>query len=184
MLRAPSVRGDVRQIAVSYPFDDGAASFASSSRVLNDVWELCRYSIKATTFCGVYVDGDRERIPYEGDAYINQLGHYCVDREFTLARSTHEYLLDYPTWPTEWASHSVLMAWADYLYTGTSSSIEAYYDEPARQDAARPGPRGRAPRGLHPESRPGDPLEAAHEPRSLDLRQEARGHRGLAPGRA
>ena len=50
-----------------------AASFRCSDEMLNRIWELCRYSIKATTFAGVYVDGDRERIPYEADAYLNQL---------------------------------------------------------------------------------------------------------------
>ncbi|OVE79074.1 hypothetical protein BVY01_03540 [bacterium I07] len=119
----------VRQIAVHYPFNDNASSFKSSNHVLNDVWDLCKYSIKATTFCGLYVDGDRERVPYEADAYINQLGHYCVDREFTMARATHEYLIRKPTWPTEWILHSVLMAWADYLYTGNSESITHYYSD-------------------------------------------------------
>jgi len=119
----------IRQIAVHYPFDDQASHFTSSDPVLNDVWELCKYSIKATSFCGVYVDGDRERIPYEADAYINQLCHYCVDREYTMARYTHEYLLMHATWPTEWILHSVLMAWADYLYTGDSESIEHFYED-------------------------------------------------------
>jgi len=119
----------IRQIAVHYPFAETAARFTSSDPVLNDVWDLCKYSIKATSFCGVYVDGDRERIPYEADAYINQLCHYGVDREYTMARHTHEYLIMKPTWPTEWILHSVLMAWADYLYTGDSESIEHYYDD-------------------------------------------------------
>ncbi len=119
----------IRQIAVHYPFDDGAARFTSSSKVLNDVWDLCKYSIKATSFCGVYVDGDRERIPYEADAYINQLCHYSVDREYTMARYTHEYLMTRPTWPTEWILHSVLMAWADYLYTGDLDSIAHFYED-------------------------------------------------------
>lgn len=119
----------IRQIRVHYPFDDGASSFDSPDTVLNAVWDLCKYSIKATTFCGVYVDGDRERIPYEGDAYINQLGHYCVDREYALARYTHEYLIQNPTWPTEWHLHSVMMAWADYMYTGETASMEAFYDD-------------------------------------------------------
>ncbi|HOX07727.1 MAG TPA: family 78 glycoside hydrolase catalytic domain [Planctomycetota bacterium] len=120
--------GDVRQVMVHYPFDDNAAAFASSSPELDAVWELCKHSIRATTFCGVYVDGDRERIPYEADAYINQLGHYCVDREFSMARHSHEYLLTHPTWPTEWILHSVLMAWADYEQTGDPASLEANYD--------------------------------------------------------
>jgi hypothetical protein len=125
----PVRRGDIRRRTVHYPFDDGAGHFVSSSSVLNDVWELCRYSMKATSFCGLYVDGDRERIPYEADAYINQLSHYAADREFTMARRTHEYLIHRPTWPTEWILYSVLLAWNDYLYTGDPASIERWYDE-------------------------------------------------------
>ncbi len=119
----------IRQIAVHYPFDEEASRFTCSNKVLNDVWELCKYSIKATSFCGVYIDGDRERIPYEADAYINQLCHYAVDREYTMARYTHEYLMSHPTWPTEWILHSVLMAWADYMCTGDTDSIEHFYDD-------------------------------------------------------
>ncbi|MFU8779401.1 MAG: alpha-L-rhamnosidase C-terminal domain-containing protein [Kiritimatiellia bacterium] len=119
----------IRQIRVHYPFDDAAASFDASDPVLNAIWNLCKYSIKATTFCGVYVDGDRERIPYEGDAYINQLGHYCVDQEYTLARYTHEYLIQHPTWPTEWQLHSVMMAWTDYMYTGETTSLREFYED-------------------------------------------------------
>ena len=126
---SPLDKSQVRQIAVHYPFDDDASRFSSSSEVLNDVWDLCKYSIKATSYCGVYVDGDRERIPYEADAYINQLCHYGVDREYTMARYTHEYLITRPTWPTEWILHSVLMAWADYLYTGDTDSIAHYYED-------------------------------------------------------
>jgi len=83
--------------------------------------------MKATTFCGLYVDGDRERIAYEGDTYINQLGHYGCDREFTLARRTHEYLVTHPNWPTEWLLLSVLLAWSDYEYTGDPSSLARFY---------------------------------------------------------
>ncbi len=119
----------IRQIAVHYPFDDSASSFVSSDPVLNAVWDICKYTIKATTFCGVYVDGDRERIPYEGDAYINQLGHYCTDQEYDLARYSHEYMIQKPTWCTEWHLHSVMMAWGDSLYSGETVSLEAFHDE-------------------------------------------------------
>lgn len=119
----------VRQIFVHYPFDDSAAAFESSDPTLNAVWELCKHTIKATTFCGVYVDGDRERIPYEGDAYINQLGHYCMDHEYGFARFSHEYMMQNPTWCSEWHLHSVMMAWADYLYSGESASLEMFHDD-------------------------------------------------------
>jgi hypothetical protein len=114
---------------VFYPFDDEESGFASSDTVLNRVWDLCKYSIKATSFAGIYVDGDRERIPYEADALINQLGHYGVAREYSLARHTLEYLIFKPTWPTEWILQTVLMAWEDYMYTGNSDLLKNYYTD-------------------------------------------------------
>lgn len=124
----PLTPADLTQVRLEYPFDATAATFASSAAGLDAVWEFCKYSIQGTTFCGVYVDGDRERIPYEADAYLNQLGHYAVDREFSLARHTHEYLLAHPTWPTEWKQHSVMLAWADYEATGDPRSLARHYD--------------------------------------------------------
>lgn len=117
----------VQQHAVQYPFNEDAASFVCSDSRLNQVWELCRYSIMATSFAPVYVDGDRERISYEGDAYINQLGHYCLDRDYQLARRTIEHLLFHPTWPTEWQLHCVPMAWQDFMYSGDDSLLRTYY---------------------------------------------------------
>ncbi|MES2454571.1 MAG: alpha-L-rhamnosidase C-terminal domain-containing protein [Bacteroidota bacterium] len=113
---------------VHYPFDDSASSFKSSDEQLNRIWDLCKYSMKATSFSGVYVDGDRERIPYEADALINQLGHYGVDREYSLARRSSEYLLKHPTWPTEWIMQALIISWNDYLYTGDARSLTANYE--------------------------------------------------------
>ncbi len=119
---------NVVQKLYSYTFDDNASYFTCSDTILNQIWDICKYSIKATSFLGIYVDGDRERIPYEGDAYINQLGHYCTDREYSMARRTNEYFISNPTWPTEWILHTVPMFYKDYLYTGNLESIEYYYD--------------------------------------------------------
>ncbi len=124
----PVTQDSIRQLVIHYPFDMKAARFVSSDAVLDRLFEFCKYSVKATTFAGVYVDGDRERIPYEADAYINQLCHYCTDREFTLARYSHEYLMEKPTWPTEWKQHSVMMAWTDWMYTGNTESLARCYD--------------------------------------------------------
>jgi hypothetical protein len=89
---------------------------------------MCKYTIKATTFAGLYVDGERERIPYEADAYLNQLSHYTTDREYAIARSTLEYFMKNPTWPTEWQQHVAMMFHADYMYTGNTDLIEKYYE--------------------------------------------------------
>ena len=122
-------QGMVKRKLVYYPFDEQASYFHSSDTVLNRVWDLCKYSIKATSFSGYYVDGDRERVPYEADALINQLSHYAVDAEYSIARRSMAYLIDHPTWPTEWSLQNVLMAWNDYLYTGDLGYLKKYYPE-------------------------------------------------------
>ncbi|WP_319481417.1 sulfatase-like hydrolase/transferase [uncultured Draconibacterium sp.] len=116
------------QVAYFNYFDYSTSSFTSSNPILNQVWDLCKYSMKATTFAGYYVDGDRERIPYEADAYLNQLSHYCVDNEYSIARKTIEYFMVKPTWPTEWQLHVALMFYADYMYTGNTELIKKYYE--------------------------------------------------------
>ncbi|MBC7615146.1 MAG: family 78 glycoside hydrolase catalytic domain, partial [Pedobacter sp.] len=119
---------DITQFAYHTYFDDQASSFHSSNEVLNQIWDLCKYSIKATSFTGVYVDGDRERIPYEADAYINQLSHYTTDREYNIAKNTIIYFMEFPTWPTEWQLHVALMLEQDYLYSGSTKLIAQYYE--------------------------------------------------------
>ena len=119
---------DFTQLAFHTYWDEEASSFKSNNNILDQVWDLCKYSIKATTFNGLYVDGDRERIPYEADAYLNQLSHYTTDREFAMARRTIEYFMKNPTWPTEWQQHVPLLIYADYMYTGNTELVERYYE--------------------------------------------------------
>jgi len=117
-----------RRAAFARTWQDDAAAFRCDDATLNGIWELCRYSIKATTYAGVYVDGDRERIPYEADAYLNQLSHYACDPDPTMARDTFDRLLQFPTWPTEWAAHVIFMAQADWMQTGDTAWLAARYD--------------------------------------------------------
>ncbi|NJB86569.1 arylsulfatase A-like enzyme [Lewinella marina] len=127
-VKGAGLRG-VTQLAYHGYWEDDQSSFTSSDTILNQVWDLCKYTIKATTFAGLYVDGDRERIPYEADAYLNQLSHYTTDREYAIARRTIEYFMEHPTWPTEWQQHVALMFHADYMYTGNTELIERYYED-------------------------------------------------------
>lgn len=120
----------VRQLALLYHFDDNASDFQSSDEKLNQIWELCKHTLKVTPFMGIYIDGGaRERMPYEADAYMQQVAHYCVDREFAIQRYTTDFLIYNPSWPTEWHLHIVLMAWADYMATGDDLILEKRYDE-------------------------------------------------------
>lgn len=120
---------DIVRHVVHYPFDWRASSFESTDSVLNMVWALCKHTVFATSFAGIYVDGDRERIPYEADAVINQLSHYAADREYTMARRTVRHLIHNPTWPTEWSMQTLIMAWNDYMYTGDDRLLTTEYDD-------------------------------------------------------
>jgi hypothetical protein len=117
----------LRQVLVHAPFNDSASSFESSDATLNAVWDLCKHTMKATTAFGLYIDGERERIPYEADAYINQLSHYACDLDPRVARATVKHLLDNPTWPTEWSLHMPMMAATDYLATGDIVLAREHY---------------------------------------------------------
>ena len=118
----------VSQLAVHAPFKDDASFFSSSDPTLNAVYDLCKYTMKATTAFGVYIDGDRERIAYEADAYINLLSHYACDLDPRVARHTFDRLLAMPTWPTEWALHMPMIAAADYRATGDPTLAARHFD--------------------------------------------------------
>jgi hypothetical protein len=125
LLRPEQIR---RRAAFASDWDDNAATFHSSDETLNRIWDLCHYSIKATTFAGVYVDGNRERIAYEADAYLTQLDRYYADGDALMARDTFDRLMAHPTWPTEWAPHMIFMAYADWMQTGDTNWLAAHYE--------------------------------------------------------
>ncbi|MES5819867.1 family 78 glycoside hydrolase catalytic domain [Streptomyces sp. RG80] len=107
---------------------DSEVSFRSSDPALDRVWELCRYSIEATRG-DLYTDTPtRERGPYEGDALINQLSEYGVQRSYALARWSNDYLVRKGTWPTEYRLMCALSAWEDYLATGDDRQLAKDYD--------------------------------------------------------
>ncbi len=120
---------NVIQLAVHHTFNDDASYFHCDNEALNQVWELCKYTMKATSFSGYYIDGDRERIPYEADMLINQLGYYANDCEFSIGRRTIDRLLRIPNWCTEWILQTILLAYYDYLFYGDETTIAKYVDE-------------------------------------------------------
>jgi alpha-L-rhamnosidase len=125
-LRVDQIR---RRAAFDSTWVDDAATFQSSDPMLDKVWDLCHYSIKATTFAGIFVDGDRERLAYEADAYLAQLGYYAGDADPRIARATFDRLMKFPTWPSEWAPHMVFMAYADWMQNGDTAWLAAHYEE-------------------------------------------------------
>ncbi len=117
-----------RRAAFDSTWADGAATFHSSDPMLDKVWNLCHNSIKATTFAGVFVDGDRERLAYEADAYLTQLSYFAGDADPRMSRATFDHLMKFPTWPSEWAPQMVFMAYTDWMQTGDTAWLAAHYE--------------------------------------------------------
>lgn len=123
-----SIRAKVLQS--SYFQERGFAFFKNGApENLNSLMHLGSHTMAATSFMGFFVDGDRERLPYEADAYINQLGWYFVTGDIQVPRKTLQELLKKPTWPSEWMSHFALIAWADYQFSGDKKFLKENYQK-------------------------------------------------------
>ena len=114
-----------RRAAYFNDWDDNASAFESSDSKLNKIWDFCKYSIKAVTVFDKYIDGERERMPYEGDAFINQLGHFCSTLNFDIARHTIDFFFENGqyTWPTECLLLTPTLVRDYVLYSGDTASL-------------------------------------------------------------
>lgn len=118
---------DIKGIALRQAFDDKESSFFSSEPLLNQLYELTKYTIKATNQ-NLYVDSQsRERGAYEGDVWINMLAAYAFEDDYTLPRISSEYLYANRTWPAEYPMYGIMCAWQDYMYTGNKDSLVENY---------------------------------------------------------
>ncbi len=95
---------------------------------LNRLSELGNHTMVATSFMDLFVDGDRERLAYQADALINQRGWYAVTGDTMVARRTLEELFRAPTWPSEWMSQTILLAWESYEADGDIDYLRKIYD--------------------------------------------------------
>jgi len=100
---------------------------SETARKFNRLMELGEHTMEATSFMGVFIDGDRERIPYEADGLINQLGWYATTGDWKVPRRTIEALLRQPSWPSEWMVQLIFMVWEDYLATGDKAFLRSIY---------------------------------------------------------
>ena len=125
----PAVTYDnVRRVVVRYGFDLGESSFRCSNPKLEKVWAYLKDCVAYSTAFGLFVDGDRERLPYEGDSLATQLAGYAAFSDAEIARATFRHLMDRPTWPTEGKWCMVMMAWNDWKWTGNTDLVATWYD--------------------------------------------------------
>ncbi|WP_294334186.1 family 78 glycoside hydrolase catalytic domain [uncultured Sphingomonas sp.] len=124
----PHLDLQVTALRLGQPWNAEEAHFASSDPDLNRVHDFCAYSIRATRL-DLYQDTPtRERGPYEGDAVVNQLSELAVQRSYALARQSIDWLIDRPTWPTEYRLMPPILAWRDYLATGDDRLLRTRFE--------------------------------------------------------
>ena len=113
--------------AVFGEFDDKAAHFESSDSNLNKVWDFCKYSVKATSCFGIYVDGERERQVFEGDTYVGALGAYCCGGGYEIAQRTLGFSIKYYPQPVlEYRLMGPRLVRDYMLYSGDEVSLQVW----------------------------------------------------------
>ncbi|MDP3889821.1 family 78 glycoside hydrolase catalytic domain [Nocardioides sp.] len=118
----------LKALALVYPFDRDAATFASSSDNLDAVWNLSRNSIEALNV-NFYVDTwTRERINYEADAYLQLMSTLYLMDDLSLGIYSMDYFKTNRTWPTEWPLYVILAVHDAWRQTGQTQQLFDYYD--------------------------------------------------------
>ncbi len=126
-------RENFRRRVIHAPFQSGAVHFVSSSPELNRIWDLCRYTVKATAM-DLYTDCfTRERICYEADAYVNMLANFAVDSAAPAARRSVGYMITHPTWPCEWMQMMIPVFYEYYMHTADAEMIRANWEDLIRK---------------------------------------------------
>jgi len=120
-------KANVRQVPVYYPYDMTEESFSCDNANLVKVHDLCKHTIRATTYTGKFIDGDRERLPYEADSWITLMSTYAVTSDDTLARRMVDYLATHTTWPTEWKQFFIRLVYEDWMHSGRTDLVRKHY---------------------------------------------------------
>ena len=161
----PLTAENVRQVPIHYPYDLEEEAFDCDSSELVRVHDFCKHSVAATTYTGKFIDGDRERLPYEADSFITQLSTYAMTSDDTLVRTMVDYLATHTTWPTEWKQFYISIVYADWMRTGKTDLVAKHYDRMRRDKlwhhlrradgllvtrgpTVRPAPDGQLPRDI------------------------------------
>ena len=115
------------QWSVGYPWKD-EAKFSCSDPMLNSVWQLCYDTIKYNTLDTFTDSNVRERCPYEADGFIMSRSFMALQSERSWVAHSTRFILNNPTWPTEWKQYSVLLVHEHYMQTNDLSIVEDNFD--------------------------------------------------------
>ena len=93
---------DIEKIVVHAPFCDEDSSLKSGIEALDNIYNLCKNTIK---YCNMDMYTDcfsRERICYEADSYITMRTDFAVSGNYQVAKRSMEFMIHHQTWPVEW----------------------------------------------------------------------------------
>ena len=116
-------------LTIRQEFDDPQSSFSSSNQMLNEIYEMTKYTVK-TAAQSQYVDSQsRERKTYEGDILVQMMSSFSFLDDYSLARHSLDYVVNNPTWPAEYQLFAITAAWQEYLYSGDIAFLRDHYDQ-------------------------------------------------------
>ncbi|PJM75675.1 alpha-L-rhamnosidase N-terminal domain-containing protein [Bifidobacterium simiarum] len=122
----------IRGIGHVYPLYaddlDGSVAMCSDDDDLNRIVTFCRNTMEQINGNLLVDSWNREREPYEADAYLQARCNAAISADVSLADYSLDYLLERRTWPTEWPFYLVLMARDQYLRSGDVDRLRARYD--------------------------------------------------------
>ncbi len=127
-LPVPLTPADVCGLEIRKAFDATAGNLETDHDLLAAIYRLTAHTVKVTSQ-DIYVDSQsRERGAYEGDLLINMLAAYAHEDCYAPARLSTEYLLGRRTWPADYLLCIIYAAHADYMATGDTRLLRAWYD--------------------------------------------------------
>lgn len=118
----------LKQLMLKFDAGKPVTKFYSSNDMLNRLWTLSTDTIESTSFSGIFVDGNRERQPYEADAYLSALAQHAMYADSTLARNSLAYLADKPSAIIEWAFLYTSLVREVFLQTGDREFLGTEYE--------------------------------------------------------
>jgi alpha-L-rhamnosidase len=95
---------------------------------LDELFRFTRDGVRALNL-NLHTDSPtRETAPYEGDDLIQMQVQGATDGDYALSRYTIGWLIQNPTWPTEWKYASILSAYEYWQATGDTRLTAEFYD--------------------------------------------------------
>lgn len=125
---SPAAPFNLSQWTVHYPWVD-EASFSSSNALLDSVWRLCKNTVKYTSLDTFTDSNVRERTPYEADGFLAAKSYWALRSERAFVAHSTQFVINNPTWPTEWKQYTVMLVHGHWMQTGDAMLADSNFDQ-------------------------------------------------------